>query len=73
MAKYAKFITAAIGAGIATWTKLGWDQEWLSIAVTFLTAVGVYVVPNAPTLRQQATLQEHLIANRIGRFGDLEG
>jgi hypothetical protein len=31
-------------------------------------------VPNAPTLGQQAALQRDLdIANRIGRFGDVEG
>jgi hypothetical protein len=60
MSKYAKFITAAIGAGVAICAELGVDEAWVTIAVTFLTAIGVYVVPNATDFERQARLQRDL-------------
>ena len=50
---YAKFVVAVIGAAlVAIQTALSDDviskQEWLTIAIVALGALGVWAVPNAP-------------------------
>lgn len=46
MEKYNKFIIALVGAAVAAASVLFSDAEWLPIVVSFLTAIGVYQVPN---------------------------
>jgi hypothetical protein len=53
MGGYAKAIVAVIGAGVAA-LQLALDdgvivgQEWTAIVIAVVTAIGVYLVPNAP-------------------------
>lgn len=47
--KYAKAIVAALTAALTTLTSvLNPIPVWVPIALSFLGAVGVYLVPNAP-------------------------
>lgn len=52
MKTYAKAIVAVLIAGVtaaqAALTDGITGQEWLTVALAVLTAVGVYLVPNAP-------------------------
>jgi hypothetical protein len=78
MPAYRKFIAAVLGAlatFLTTWGATGdLVPALVALGAAVLTAGAVWAVPNAPTLEQQAALQRDLdIANRIGRFGDLEG
>jgi hypothetical protein len=50
VSRYAKFITAAIGAALFAVSKGLLPEEvgnWVSVAVVFLTPLGVYMTPNA--------------------------
>ena len=47
MTKYAKLIAALAGAATEA-AALGLvDEKWVTVAIAFLTAYGVYRVPNA--------------------------
>ncbi len=49
MQKYAKAIVAILGAVLATVATIYGDRlEWLPIVITFVTAFGVYAIPNLP-------------------------
>lgn len=48
MRKYAKGIVAVIGATLVAVSQVYGGLEWLPIAVAFVTAFGVYMVPNLP-------------------------
>lgn len=54
LARYSKFITALVGA-VATAISLGLVpqeyENWVAVAISFFTALGVYAVPN----QQQAS------------------
>lgn len=49
---YAKALVAVLMAALISFQTLGTDgvsvQDWASIAVAVLTAVGVYLIPNVP-------------------------
>ncbi len=47
MAKYRKFIVAVIGFAVSVASVYFTDTTWLPPLVAFLTAIGVYQVPNA--------------------------
>jgi hypothetical protein len=54
MARYAKFITAGIGAVLAVLNVFALDQtlsantlHWITTAIAVITALAVYVVPNS--------------------------
>lgn len=48
MQKYAKGIVAVIGATlIAVGTAYG-EAPWLTVVLAFVTAFGVYMIPNLP-------------------------
>ena len=44
--KYNKLIVAFVGAVLTTLTVVYPTNQWVTIVVTFLTALGVYTVPN---------------------------
>lgn len=47
IAAYAKFITAAIGEGLAVAVALyGSGNHWVAVAIAVAGALGVYAVPN---------------------------
>ena len=49
MRKYSKAIVAVVGATLASVAVIYGDRlEWLPIAIAFVTAFGVYMVPNMP-------------------------
>jgi hypothetical protein len=52
VAEYAKFIVAVIGAGLTAALQFAAPDtsefKWLTIALAVVTAIAVYVVPNAP-------------------------
>jgi uncharacterized membrane protein YjjP (DUF1212 family) len=48
MQRYAKAIVAIAGAVVASALALYGEQDWLVLAATFITAFGVYMVPNLP-------------------------
>lgn len=57
MTRYAKFITALIGAlVVAVAEGLVPDEaaRWVPVVVAFATALGVYAVPNTPPAGQLA-------------------
>lgn len=60
---YRKFIVALIGA-LATAVSEGLISEtwnsWLTVAVVFLTALGVYQVENAPLLEDSEEIFDDL-------------
>ncbi len=54
MAKYAKFVVAIVGATLAVLNVFALDQtlsantlHWITTAIAVITALAVYVVPNA--------------------------
>jgi hypothetical protein len=47
MQKYAKAIVAILGATLTVVASI-YDIEWLPIVIAFVTAFGVYMVPNLP-------------------------
>lgn len=47
--QYAKGIVAVIGATIAAAIQTFGANPWLVVALAFVTAFGVYMVPNLPT------------------------
>ena len=48
MRKYAKAIVAVIGATLVAVSQVYAGIEWLPIAIAFVSALGVYLVPNLP-------------------------
>lgn len=53
MGAYAKFIVAVVGAGLAAVRLAITDSvitgdEWITIVLAALTAIGVYLYPNEP-------------------------
>ena len=48
MQRYAKGIVAVIGATLVAVAQVYGELPWLVIVVAFVTAFGVYLVPNLP-------------------------
>ena len=48
MRNYAKAIVAVIGATMIAFAGAYGEAQWLTVALAFVTAFGVYVVPNFP-------------------------
>jgi hypothetical protein len=48
MQAYAKAIVAVLGAVLASAAQIYTHINWLPIVITFVTAFGVYMVPNLP-------------------------
>lgn len=46
MRKYAKAWVAILGATLASVSVVYGDAPWLTVLTTFITAYGVYMVPN---------------------------
>ena len=62
----AKALVAVLMAALVSFQSLASDgvsvQDWASIAVAVLTAVGVYVIPNVPALTWAKTVVAMLLA-----------
>lgn len=55
--KAAKFLVGAITAVLVTLSQLGLHgtaQQWVTVAVAVLGAIGVYLTPNAPAVTRPA-------------------
>jgi putative Mn2+ efflux pump MntP len=65
--QYAKAIVTLVGAVLTAgaFTLPDDAQPWVGLALAILTAIGTYVVPNAPTAAQAAAVRE-ADAKRIG-------
>lgn len=46
MGKYSKFVVAVVGFGVSLASVYFGNAQWLPPLVAFLTALGVYQVPN---------------------------
>jgi type IV secretory pathway VirB2 component (pilin) len=50
LGKYSKFWIALIGAIVSGLTLYFGSNEWITILVTFLSAIGVFASPNTPVI-----------------------